>query len=126
MEIVLQYVWTIIVPVLSTVLINLVNKAINYQIQKIQDEKLKNLLLDGNAVILDSVNYVQQTYVGDLKAAGNFDAAAQKHAINQAKQRALDLMSSDMYMAMDKRYDDISKYIETVIESTIAKKKEEP
>lgn len=126
MEIVLQYVWTIIVPVLSTVLINLVNKVINYQIQKIQDEKLKNLLLDGNAVILDSVNYVQQTYVGDLKAAGNFDAAAQKHAINQAKQRALDLMSSDMYMAMDKRYDDISKYIETVIESTIAKKKEEP
>lgn len=126
MEIVLQYVWTIIVPVLSTVLINLVNKVINYQIQKIQDEKLKNLLLDGNAVILDSVNYVQQTYVGDLKAAGNFDAAAQKHAINQAKQRALDLMSSDMYMAMDKRYDDISKYIETVIESAIAKKKEEP
>ena len=124
METVLQILITIAIPVITTILTTLANKALDYQIQKIQDEKTQQLLKEGSSLILDSVNYIQQTYVDDLKAAGSFDAVAQKHALEAAKSRALDLMRNDVYKALDNQYENANRYIETIIESAIAQKKE--
>lgn len=121
---VLQILITIAIPVITTILTTLANKALDYQIQKIQDEKMRQLLKEGTSLILDSVNYIQQTYVDDLKAADRFDAAAQKHALEAAKSRALDLMRNDVYKALDNQYENANRYIETIIESAIAQKKE--
>lgn len=120
----LQILITIAIPVITTILTALANKALDYQIQKIQDERVRQLLKEGTSLVLDSVNYIQQTYVDDLKAAGSFDAAAQKHALDAAKARALDLMRNDVYKALDNQYENVNRYIETVIESAIAQKKE--
>lgn len=120
----LQILITIAIPVITTILTALANKALDYQIQKIQDERVRQLLKEGTSLVLDSVNYIQQTYVDDLKATGSFDAAAQKHALDAAKARALDLMRNDVYKALDNQYENANRYIETVIESAIAQKKE--
>lgn len=120
----LQILITIAIPVITTILTALANKALDYQIQKIQDERVRQLLKEGTSLVLDSVNYIQQTYVDDLKATGSFDAAAQKHALDAAKARALGLMKSDVYKALDNQYENVNRYIETVIESAIAQKKE--
>lgn len=124
MDLFLQIFMTVAVPVLITILTTLVNRILDYQIQKIQNEKVQQLLREGTALILDSVNYIQQTYVDDLKATGSFDAAAQQHALNAAKTRALDLMRNDVYRVLDSQYENVNKYIETIIESAIAQKKE--
>lgn len=124
MTTVLQIFITIAIPVITTILTTLANKALDYQIQKIQDEKMRQLLKEGTSLILDSVNYIQQTYVDDLKATGSFDAAAQRHALDAAKRRALDLMRNDVYKALDNQYENANRYIETIIESAIAQKKE--
>lgn len=124
MDLFLQIFMTVAVPVLITILTTLVNRILDYQIQKIQNEKVQQLLREGTALILDSVNYIQQTYVDDLKATGSFDAAAQRHALDAAKTRALDLMRNDVYRVLDSQYENVNKYIETIIESAIAQKKE--
>lgn len=124
METILQILITIAIPVITAILTTLANKALDYQIQKIQDEKMRQLLKEGTSLVLDSVNYIQQTYVDDLKAADGFDTAAQKHALEAAKARALDLMRNDVYRALDNQYENANRYIETIIESAIAQKKE--
>lgn len=124
METILQILITIAIPVITTILTTLANKALDYQIQKIQDEKMQQLLKEGTSLVLDSVNYIQQTYVDDLKAADSFDTTAQKHALEAAKTRALDLMRNDVYKALDNQYENANRYIETIIESAIAQKKE--
>lgn len=123
-ETALQCFIAIMIPVVTTVLTKLINKALDYQIQKIQNEKLRQLLSEGNDLILDSVRYVQQTYVDDLKASNLFDSEAKNHALAAAKTRALDLMRNELYVALDKQYSDVDSYIDTIIESAIAKKKE--
>lgn len=124
MEMVLQVLIAIAIPVITTILTTLARKALEYQIQKIEDEKTRRLLLEGTSLILDSVNYVQQTYVDNLKSAGKFDAAAQQHALEAAKTRALDLMQDDVYKVLNNQYKNINNYMDTIIESAIAKKKE--
>lgn len=123
-ETALQCFIAIMIPVVTTILTKLINKALDYQIQKIQNEKLRQLLSEGNDLILNSVRYVQQTYVDDLKASDLFDSEAQNHALTAAKTRALDLMRNEVYVALDKQYSDVDSYIDTIIESAIAKKKE--
>lgn len=124
MEMVLQVLIAIAIPVITTILTTLARKALEHQIQKIEDEKTRRLLLEGTSLILDSVNYVQQTYVDNLKSAGKFDAAAQQHALEAAKTRALDLMQDDVYKVLNSQYKNINNYMDTIIESAIAKKKE--
>lgn len=115
---------TIFVPVITSILTMLASKFVEAKIQKIQDEKIKSLILEGTNLILDSMNYVQQAYVDDLKASGSFTAEAQQHALDAAKKRALEIMPDNVYYVLDSHFQDIDTYIDNVIESAIAKKKE--
>lgn len=115
---------TIFVPVITSILTMLASKFVEAKIQKIQDEKIKSLILEGTNLILDSMNYVQQAYVDDLKASGSFTAEAQQQALDAAKKRALKIMPDNVYYVLDSHFQDIDTYIDNVIESAIAKKKE--
>ena len=115
---------TIFVPVITSILTMLASKFVEAKIQKIQDEKIKSLILEGTNIILDSMNYVQQAYVDDLKASGSFTAEAQQQALDAAKKRALEIMPDNVYYVLDSHFQDIDTYIDNVIESAIAKKKE--
>lgn len=115
---------TIFVPVITSILTMLASKFVEAKIQKIQDEKIKSLILEGTNLILDSMNYVQQAYVDDLKASGSFTAEAQQQALDAAKKRALEIMPDNVYYVLDSHFQDIDTYIDNVIESAIAKKKE--
>lgn len=119
----LQILLTIFIPVITSVLTVFVKKWVDKYIEKISNDGIKELILEGTDIILDAVDYTQQTYVESLKSTQSFDIAAQKEALNIAKDRAFTLMSRDIINAIENRYGEINTYIETVIESAIAQSK---
>lgn len=119
----LQILLTIFIPVITSVLTVFVKKWVDKYIEKVSNDGIKELILEGTDIILDAVDYTQQTYVESLKSAQSFDITAQKEALNIAKDRAFTLMSRDIINAIENRYGEINTYIETVIESAIAQSK---
>lgn len=119
----LQILLTIFIPVITSVLTVFVKKWVDKYIEKVSNDGIKELILEGTDIILDAVDYTQQTYVESLKSTQSFDITAQKEALNIAKDRAFTLMSRDIINAIENRYGEINTYIETVIESAIAQSK---
>lgn len=119
----LQIFLTIFIPVITSVLTVFVKKWVDKYIEKVSNDGIKELILEGTDIILDAVDYTQQTYVESLKSTQSFDITAQKEALNIAKDRAFTLMSRDIINAIENRYGEINTYIETVIESAIAQSK---
>ena len=72
---------------------------------------------------MDSVNYVQQTYVDSLKQQEKFTAEAQKEAFELAKKRAIELMNQHTQDAIIHIYGNLDTYIDTMIESIINQNK---
>lgn len=120
---ILQAIIAIAVPVLITVGSNLGKYYIDLKIQQIENEKVKNALSNVSNIVFDSVHYVNQTYVEGLKAEGKFDKEAQQHALLLAKSRAIDLMNEQTKRILTIEYEDVDKYITTIIESIIAQQK---
>jgi hypothetical protein len=116
---ILKTVIMIVVPVATSLLTYYAKKYIT----KIATGKSADALKKGADLILDSVNYVQQTYVDTLKEQDNFDSTAQKEALNKAKERAIELMNTDVKSAIEENYGNVDTYITTVIESLIYKNK---
>ena len=86
---------------------------------KIKDEKMKNFLSKMNSIITDAITAVYQEFVEQLKKEGKFDDEAKV----QAKQKAMDIINSQMTTEMKKyiqeNYGDIEKWINQKIESVI-------
>lgn len=86
---------------------------------KIKDEKMKNFLSKMNSIIIDAITAVYQEFVEQLKKEGKFDDEAKV----QAKQKAMDIINSQMTTEMKKyiqeNYGDIEKWINQKIESVI-------
>jgi hypothetical protein len=120
---ILKTVIMIVVPVATSLLTYYAKKYIDILITKIATGKSADALKKGADLILDSVNYVQQTYVDALKEQDNFDSTAQKEALNKAKERAIELMNTDVKSAIEENYGNVDTYITTVIESLIYKNK---
>ena len=59
----------------------------------------------------DAVAMVSQTYVDGLKAAGNFDAAAQKQALSMALAACLASLSQSAQDYIERTYGDVNSYL---------------
>ena len=68
----------------------------------------------------DAVAMVSQTYVDGLKAAGNFDAAAQKQALSMALAACLSQSAQDY---IERTYGDVNSYLTTKIEAEVRAQK---
>lgn len=117
----LKLVIMIVVPVATSVLTYLFKKYVEELINKNVQGETAEALKRGLDIITDSVNYVQQTYVDTLKKEDKFSAEAQAEALEAAKNRAIELMNTDIQSAIESSYGNLDTYVTTIIESIIAK-----
>jgi len=115
---------SIFIPVITSVLTVLVKRWVDEKIKDMENKKLKALISEGTNIILDSVNYVQQTYVDALKGQDFFDTQSHQEAFYMARDRALELLPQEIYDTIEKRYGNVDIFVETMIESYIAKNKQ--
>lgn len=119
----LKLVIMVVVPIATSVLTFLLKTYLEELINKNIQNETADALKKGLNIILDSVNYVQQTYVDNLKKEDKFTAEAQSKALQSAKQRAIELMNTDVQSAIEASYGNLDTYVTTVIESLIKKNK---
>ena len=119
----LKLIIMIVVPVATSVLTYFFKKFVEELIDKNVQGKTAEALKKGVDIIADSVNYVQQTYVDALKKEEKFTPEAQAEALTVAKDRAIELMNTDIQSAIESSYGNLDTYVITIIESLIAKNK---
>lgn len=110
---------SIVVPIIAGLLawgISVLKKLVN---EKIDNATLKAVLNDGLTVLENSVKYTYQTYVEGMKDKDIFDEAAQKQALQMAKDKALSMLSEGFINMIKDMYGDVNNWLETNIESTI-------
>ena len=119
----LKIVIMIVVPVATSVLTYYAQKYFNQLIDENVSDEMEATLTKGFQILMDSVNYVQQTYVDSLKNQEKFTAEAQKEAFELAKKRAIELMNQHTQDAIIHIYGNLDTYIDTMIESIINQNK---
>ena len=119
----LKIVIMIVVPVATSVLTYYAQKYFNQLIDENVSDEMEATLTKGFQILMDSVNYVQQTYVDSLKQQDKFTAEAQKEAFELAKKRAIELMNQHTQDAIIHIYGNLDTYIDTMIESIINQNK---
>lgn len=119
----LKIVIMIVVPVATSILTYFFKTYVEQLIDKNVKGETAEALKRGVDIITDSVNYVQQTYVDTLKKEDKFTLEAQEKALQDAKNRAIELMNSDITTAIENSYGDLDTYVTTIIESIIVKGK---
>lgn len=119
----LKIVIMIVVPVATSVLTYYAQKYFNQLIDENVSDEMEATLTKGFQILMDSVNYVQQTYVDSLKKQDKFTAEAQKEAFELAKKRAIELMNQHTQDAITHIYGNLDTYIDTMIESIINQNK---
>ena len=119
----LKIVIMIVVPVATSLLTYYAQKYFNQLIDDNVNDELEATLTKGFQILMDSVNYVQQTYVDSLKKQDKFTVEAQKEAFELAKKRAIELMNQHTQDAIIHIYGNLDTYIDTMIESIINQNK---
>ena len=105
----------VIVPLISL----LGTKLIQWIGTKIKDEKAAAFLSKASEIVLSAVKSVFQTYVDSLKKSGDFDAEAQKTALNKATVIIKSQLDTELIDYIKKNYGDLDAWISTQVESTI-------
>lgn len=124
-SIIIETLLSIFIPAISAALTIIVKRWVDEKIKDMENKKLQSLIKEGTDIILKSVDCVQQTYVDNIKNQNFFDETAQREAFMMARDRALELLPVEIYQAIDSRYGSTEQFVETVIESYIAKSKKE-
>ena len=119
----LKIIIMIVVPEATSVLTYYAQKYFNQLIDENVSDEMEATLTKGFQILMDSVNYVQQTYVDSLKNQEKFTAEAQKEAFELAKKRAIEIMNQHTQDVNTHIYGNIDIYIDTMIESNINQNK---
>lgn len=119
LEVVIMIWASVVLPLLGLLVklvLNIGNKKID-EIQKRNDNTDLNRLIDRvQDAISTAVISTAGTYVDKLKADGKFDTEAQKKAFNDAKDKALSMLSIGAQEAIKQEYGSLDSYIEHKIE----------
>ena len=105
----------VIVPLISL----LGSKLIQWIGTKVKDEKAAAFLSKTSEIVLSAVKSVFQTYVDSLKKSGDFDAEAQKTALNKATVIIKSQLGTELIDYIKKNYGYLDAWISTQVESTI-------
>lgn len=108
-----------IIPVATKYLVNFVNVKINSMKQTTQNVSEEKILNSIEQLVLDSVNYVSQTFVDTLKKSGDFNGENQKIALTMALDNIKESLSEEAKEFIMSNYGDITSWLTTKIESTI-------
>lgn len=124
-NIIITTILSIFIPVITSTLTIIAKRWVDEKIKDMENKKLQSLIKEGTDIILKSVDCVQQTYVDTIKNNNFFDEEAQREAFSMARDRALELLPAEIYQVIECRYGSTEQFVETVIESYIAKSKKE-
>jgi hypothetical protein len=75
-------------------------------------------------VVSEAVRITSQVYVDELKKDGVFNDDAQKIALEQAVQTAIDLFTPATEKYIEKLYGDVDAYLENKIEAEVKRQKQ--
>lgn len=121
-NLILYTILTVILPVVATYVVNLIKvkiKESNIIFEKTKNQNLEDLVKGALTDVMDSVLYVNQTYVDTLKASDSFDKESQKLAFNKAYEKALYLISDNAKSAIEELYGSFEEWLETKIETSV-------
>lgn len=94
------------------------------QAARFMAEKLKDTKIGKAAdAVADAVEYVNQTFVNDLKASGDFTISAQMEAMGKAVNAAFELMGESTVKYIEKVFGNAETWITTKAEAYIAESK---
>lgn len=110
-------------PVLLTFGVSYLKAKRDEKLQGMDNEYIKNTIIDATNIIIDTVDAVGQTYVDDLKKEGKFDTDKQKEALDKAMNQVKDLLSSEASDLIVDKYNDLDGWIRNIIESYIKNNK---
>jgi hypothetical protein len=109
----------IAVVAMSTAITVLIRYGIAYLSANTKDRKVQLALQELQTVMIDGVQYTEQTFVAPMKENGEWDCDAQKAALQKAAEYVVQNLtkSTKKLVASDK--DDLQTWIEQKIESYI-------
>lgn len=119
---VLMWALGLIGTIITTVLLPLLVKWIQ---TKIKNEKLNYAFSELSETVITAVDYVQQTFVDQLKKDGKFNSEAQKEAMKKALNYAIVTITDTTKKIIESENIDLEALIEKYIESAILKSKTE-
>jgi len=125
-EIAKTIVWTVLVPSIPIIVAAVVKVAkakAAESIATVSNAAIKTTLTEASDAVATAVTYTAQTFVDDLKAAGTFDAAAQKAALATALGKALILISTESKTLIANLYGNLEEWLTTKIEQQVKDQK---
>lgn len=110
-----------VIPILSGFLCRLLKRLADKVVQNMEDERVKALVGEIDAAVQSAVNYVNQTFVDELKKAGTFgeDPEYAEEAFRMAYETAIETISSDATYWISETFGDVRKYLEVKIEESV-------
>ena len=110
-----------VIPILSGFLCRLMKRLADEVVQNMEDERVKVLVGEIDAAVQSAVNYVNQTFVDELKKAGTFgeDPQYAEEAFRTAYETAIETISSDAMDWISETFGDVRKYLEVKIEESV-------
>ena len=89
-----------------------------------ESDALKDLLEEVSHAVSVAVAYTSQTVVDNLKASGEFNAAAQAQEFKQSFEIAMMILTPAAIELIKKHYGNIKSFIEPLIEAEVRKQKQ--
>ena len=117
----------ILAQLIETLTLLLISVAIPYGIKwlktKTRNEMLLKLIDRAEVLVNSCVEYTSQTFVNGLKQEGKFTKEEGKIAFEMSKERVLNLMTEELYNAIEECFGDVNLWIETQIETNVLQNK---
>ena len=112
-----------VIPILSGFLCRLLKQLADKVVPNMEDERVKALVGEIDTAVQSAVNYVNQTFVDELKKAGTFgeDPQYAEEAFRTAYETAIETISSDAMNWISETFGDgnVRKYLEVKIEESV-------
>ena len=90
--------------------------------KKINNDAAKNIILDAEQFVVDSVRMVNQTFVDDLKEQGKFDIESQKIAFKMCYDNWMNMANEKMKEVIIRKVGNLEEWLTTKIESAVCVK----
>lgn len=114
---------TVLAEVIATLARVLIAACIPYAMKllkdKIHNDKINKYIDKAQDVIVQCVDYVNQTYVDALKEDGKFNKAAQEVAFDKCKDQVLFLLNENAKQAVIEMFGDFELWIDSMIETAV-------
>jgi len=122
-ESILMMVLTLVIPALVAYGMKKVNDFVKVKVKASNSEYVRNMFEHIGDTIESVVNQTTQTYVKELKDLETFDLGEQRMALQITKEKLAHMINAESVALIEMLHGDAGKWIETQVESIIAKQK---